>query len=70
MRDDNPEAMMTVHRMRSSALGYMALLLCLLLLGWLWKSSSHPDRPPLFALAALVLAVLSGGMSIALLRRQ
>jgi uncharacterized membrane protein YcjF (UPF0283 family) len=35
-------------------------------IGWLRRSSEHADRPPLFAIAALLVAVVAGGVGLLL----
>ena len=47
----------------------IALLASVSSIGWLIKSSVHPDRPPMFAIAALLFALGSGATGVALARR-
>ena len=35
-------------------------------IGWLRRSSEHADRPPLFAIAALLVAVVAGVVGLVL----
>lgn len=35
-------------------------------IGWLRTSSEHADRPPLFAIAALLVAVVAGAVGLVL----
>ena len=38
-------------------------------IGWLWRSSEHADRPPLFAIAALLVAAFAGVVGLVLFVR-
>ena len=43
-----------------------ALAVSALMIGWLRRSSEHADRPPLFAIAALLVAVFAGAVGLVL----
>ena len=43
-----------------------ALAVSAWMIGWLRRSSEHADRPPLFAIAALLVAVLAGVVGLVL----
>jgi uncharacterized membrane protein YcjF (UPF0283 family) len=43
-----------------------ALAVSAWMIGWLRRSSEHADRPPLFAIAALLVAVFAGAVGLLL----
>lgn len=46
-----------------------ALVASALAIGWLIKSSEHADRPPLFAIAAFVFAIVAAAAGLVLVVR-
>jgi hypothetical protein len=54
------------HRIITGVAACIALSASAVILGWLVKSSEHPDRPPMFALVAFLLAVAVGASGLVL----
>lgn len=46
-----------------------ALIVSAAAVGWLVKSSQHADRPPLYAIAAFIIAVVVGAVGFLLVIR-
>ena len=44
----------------------LALAASALAIGWLIRSSAHPDRPPLYAVAAFLFAVVTAATGLTL----